>query len=916
MPNIFISYRTTDKQYALWIYPWLIKRFGRESVFWDRKGIDPGLDFPDVIETALRGSKALVALITTNWLSAKDDAGRRKIDSPQDWVRREIATAFEAGILVIPVLAGEVNMPGARDLPEELAKLPRLQALRMTDMLFHDRLLEAIETVVPVPGVPAVAQPAAARNNEQRASTLLQRQIHRLQVRAVELIQDRKLDRAEEELAEGSDLLMALLDLLPGEINLDAQLGFLFKTVAQNFHAANQGAQAERYAELALSAFERVKADPEASREDLASAHNGVANIHSIRGELDEAIEAHHAALDLVPEYAIAWHDLFAVHEALAGRGNIDVDAMRHAFERMKETEASSPGLGQARVADFEARLRHWEQVAEASPHFRAGAEERLTEEILRGRDDAEIYYQRARARAVKGNNAGAIEDYTRAIEKGDRRPVVHLERGGLQLFHGDPAVAEADFSVVIEQGGEGAQAQVHYLRALSRFDQQALDGAEADFTAAIDQGLDQLDVYQRRGLVRLLKNDHPGAEADFTRSIELGGNDADTYFGRGTVRAHQGKTQEAEEDFLAAIARGRDDATVHYELGKVRLRRDDSAGAELAFSDAIARGQDDAEVYYYRGVTRGRSGPSAGLIADFQAAVARGLNHPRVYFLLGFAQVDDDPAAAEASFSEAIARGQDDHLVYYRRGQARLNLEQFAKAEADFTDAMQRGLDDADVFCHRARARLNQHKFTDSEADFGAAIERGQDDAVVYYGRGLARYHQGNLPASHDDFSAAIVRGADDAGIHQLRAHAGARIGRLDDLQRDCERAQELAPDDGSTHASWGGLFLSRGEYDEAIARYQAALKAQPGPAARFELGLAFLLAGRIEPARAAYAEGLKEASPEEIDTALRDLDTWTAHRDDTPGLPAEAASIRAQLEASRAAEKEEHLAVHASAG
>ena len=42
MPQVFLSYRRRDNDHALSIYLWLIKRYGRESVFWDRKDIDVG----------------------------------------------------------------------------------------------------------------------------------------------------------------------------------------------------------------------------------------------------------------------------------------------------------------------------------------------------------------------------------------------------------------------------------------------------------------------------------------------------------------------------------------------------------------------------------------------------------------------------------------------------------------------------------------------------------------------------------------------------------------------------------------------------------------------------------------------------------------------------------------------------------
>src|SRR5262245_35286178 len=210
--SVFLSYRRADSPHALWLYPWLIQWFGKEQVFWDRKDIDPGKDFAEVIEKQIRSSKAFVALVSNNWLSAVDDHGHRRIDSPEDWIRRETALALQEEILVIPVLVGGMRSLSAQDLPEQLKKFAKLQMLSMADMSFHDLLRESLEKVIP-----AGVQTPGSTNEEterlqRRASTLLRRQIYRLQVRAAELIQDRKLDRATEELNEGSELLMALLD--------------------------------------------------------------------------------------------------------------------------------------------------------------------------------------------------------------------------------------------------------------------------------------------------------------------------------------------------------------------------------------------------------------------------------------------------------------------------------------------------------------------------------------------------------------------------------------------------------------------------------------------------------------------------------------------------------------------------------
>ena len=136
MPEIFLSYRRQDTDHALSLYMWLIKRYGRDAIFWDQKNIDAGRDFAEILAQGIEKSVAFIALIGPEWLAA-DSAGHRRIDSPDDWVRRETSSALDRRMLVIPVLGSGARMPAAKDLPDELKRFSRLQALSIADMRFY-----------------------------------------------------------------------------------------------------------------------------------------------------------------------------------------------------------------------------------------------------------------------------------------------------------------------------------------------------------------------------------------------------------------------------------------------------------------------------------------------------------------------------------------------------------------------------------------------------------------------------------------------------------------------------------------------------------------------------------------------------------------------------------------------------------
>src|SRR5437879_1963770 len=66
-----------------------------------------------------------------HWLTASGPAGHRRIDDPDDWIRRELSVAFEAGVRVIPILTEQTAIPAEADRPADIARLSRCQFRRL-----------------------------------------------------------------------------------------------------------------------------------------------------------------------------------------------------------------------------------------------------------------------------------------------------------------------------------------------------------------------------------------------------------------------------------------------------------------------------------------------------------------------------------------------------------------------------------------------------------------------------------------------------------------------------------------------------------------------------------------------------------------------------------------------------------------
>jgi tetratricopeptide (TPR) repeat protein len=152
MARIFINYRRADATaMAGRLHDRLAQTFGRKILFMDVDHIPAGADFVEYLHSQVAACRVFLAVIGPNWLDAKDDDGRRRLDNPDDFVAIEIAAALSRDIRVIPVLVDGARMPKARDLPESLKPLVRRQAIDLRHNHFGrdgEALVEKIREVL------------------------------------------------------------------------------------------------------------------------------------------------------------------------------------------------------------------------------------------------------------------------------------------------------------------------------------------------------------------------------------------------------------------------------------------------------------------------------------------------------------------------------------------------------------------------------------------------------------------------------------------------------------------------------------------------------------------------------------------------------------------------------------------------
>ena len=157
--GIFISYRRDDAAaHAGRLSDKLREYFGKDEIFMDIDNIQPGEDFVEVIEQAVGACEILIAVIGRSWLS-DNDQNTGRLSNPNDFVRLEIATALNRNIRVIPVLVERATMPRPQDLPEDLSKLSRRNAIELSDIRWQRDVDQLIDAIVEIRRKLGVVQP-------------------------------------------------------------------------------------------------------------------------------------------------------------------------------------------------------------------------------------------------------------------------------------------------------------------------------------------------------------------------------------------------------------------------------------------------------------------------------------------------------------------------------------------------------------------------------------------------------------------------------------------------------------------------------------------------------------------------------------------------------------------------------------
>ena len=174
--RIFISYRSSDgKDKATALARDLGAVFGDAQVFLDKDDLRGGSRWRDEVQQLLDQRPVLLLLMTPLLLAATDEAGRLRIEDPDDPVRRELADALEANAQIVPLLCDGFDAPPpAGQLPSPFDQIGERTWRKLRAYDWQGDVLRLVEDLRAL-GVPALAAqgPAAAKPSGGRRAGLV-----------------------------------------------------------------------------------------------------------------------------------------------------------------------------------------------------------------------------------------------------------------------------------------------------------------------------------------------------------------------------------------------------------------------------------------------------------------------------------------------------------------------------------------------------------------------------------------------------------------------------------------------------------------------------------------------------------------------------------------------------------------------
>ena len=253
---------------------------------------------------------------------------------------------------------------------------------------------------------------------------------------------------------------------------------------------------------------------------------------YAAKGDFDKAIQNLNKAVELNPQYSLAYYNRAYVYSEI---GKID-----NALSDYSKAIECNPKDALAYSNRGKLLFDKYNKLDQAMSDFNKAIE------IEPG--NGKFYYNRGLLYDVQGNSEAALKDYTKAIELIPSYSDAYNNRGGVYTAQGDldKAISDYNKSIALDPNSDKA----YTGRGAAYIRKGSIEIGMQDLNKAIELSPKNADAYVNRGNAYAYLKNNDASISDLNKAIELNPSVANAHYNLGITYGSIGKFDEAISEY------------------------------------------------------------------------------------------------------------------------------------------------------------------------------------------------------------------------------------------------------------------------------------------------------------------------------------------------------------------------------